>query len=308
MTYDAAMRALRAARPILAALGALACTLVLARSADAGPVAPTTVAVDLGGIDAAAFREIDGLDLERRVLVRLVEDGFATVARTAHPELTIVIRTAGTDVEIAEVTLGLRARVAGAELSTEELHLAVAQQAAELARGAVQELSLRPGRGGPAFVVFAGTAACYRPSAVDPRFEAGAGVRILGWFPHVAAGFVPASVPGLRVYEIEAQVGVGWETAWSRRWTVQIAPRLGARVHHFDGDQAHLLERSGTRLDLLGTLGATARWRPSARVSFGLELVAGVTSAAYRHDIDGVPVWSRGAERAQAGVSLEWRP
>lgn len=296
-------------RPGLAALGVVLGALLLGRVSGAGPVAaPTTVAVDLGGIDAATFRQIDGLDLEKRVLVRLVEDGFATVANKAGPELTIVIRSAGADIVIAETTIGLRATVAGAGLTTDELHLAVAQHAAELARSARQTLLLRPGRAAPALVVFAGTAACYRPSAVDLHSELGTGLRVDRWFPHVVAGFIPASVPGLHIFEIEAQFGLGWETAWSRRWTVQIASRLGMLAHHFDGDEERLLERSGTRFDVLATVGAMARWRPWRQVSFGVELVAGVTSAAYRHDIDGVTVWWRGAERAQAGVSLEWRP
>jgi hypothetical protein len=309
VAYDARVPRLSTKRLRLAALGALLGTLLLTGASPAGSIAaPTTVAVDLGGIDAATFREIDGLDLEQRVLVRLVEDGFATVARKAGPALTIVIRSVGTDIVIEETTIGLRAAVAGAGLSTDELHLAVAQQAAELARRAMQELVLRTGSAAPSLVVFAGTAALYRPSAVDLRSELGAGVRVRRWFPHVIVGFIPASVPGLHIYEIEAQLGLAWQTGWSRRWTVQIASRLGARAHHFDGDQARLLERSGTRLDAVTTLGAMARWRASAGISLGVELVAGLTSAAYEHDINGVAVWRRGVERAQAGVTVEWRP
>lgn len=290
-------------------LGALLCTVLLVRASDAGTVAaPTTVAVDLGGIDAATFREIDGLDLERRVLVRLVEDGFATMADKAGPELTIVIRSVGPDIVIAETTFHLRAVVAATGLTTDELHLAVAQQAAELARRARQALLLRPRPSAPALAVFAGTAACYRSSAVDMHDEIGAGVRGARWFPHVVVGFMPASVPGLHVYEVEAQVGLGWDTALSPRWAVQIAPRIGARAHHFAGNEARLLEPSGTRFDALATLEAMLRWRPWTSISLGVELVAGATSAAYRHEINGATIWWRGAGRAQAGVTLEWRP
>jgi len=119
---------------------------------------------------------------------------------------------------------------------------------------------------------------------------------------------MPASERQIHVEEFEAQLGLGWDTAWSRRWTLQIGPRLGGRAHRFMGDQARLLERSGTRFDVLATLAATAQWRPWIHLGVGIELVAGVTSKAYRHDIDGLPVWSRGAARVQAGVRLEWLP
>ena len=68
-----------------------------------------------------------------------------------------------------------------------------------------------------------------------------------------------------------------------------------------------LMDRAGTRFDVLATVAATASFRLGADLSIGLELVGGVTSSAYQHEIDGVPVWERSAARAQAGLRLEWR-
>src|SRR5262249_11415215 len=106
---------------------------------------------------------------------------------------------------------------------------------------------------------------------------------------------------------LEAQLGVGWEASISRHFGVQIAPRLGARAHHYDAD-TFLQEPTGTRFDLLATLATAAIWRLGSEVSLGLDLVAGVTSASYQHQIDGVAVWSRGPGRLEAGVHVEWRP
>src|SRR5262245_13229311 len=110
----------------------------------------TTVSVSLAGIDADTFRAINGVELEKHLLVRLVQEGFAIVAPKARPDLSIIIKSVGSDIVLVEITIGLDAVVAGGGLSTDELHLAVAQQAAVLARRAERALALRPPRRDPA--------------------------------------------------------------------------------------------------------------------------------------------------------------
>jgi hypothetical protein len=46
-----------------------------------------TVAVDLATLDVVTYQELDGLSLEKRVVVRLVQEGFAVVAPTEQPDI-----------------------------------------------------------------------------------------------------------------------------------------------------------------------------------------------------------------------------
>jgi len=51
-----------------------------------------TVAVDLSGLDAAAYRRVDAVGLETRAVLRLVQEGFAVVAPSGGPEITVRVK------------------------------------------------------------------------------------------------------------------------------------------------------------------------------------------------------------------------
>ena len=48
-----------------------------------------TVALDLSGLDGAAYRRLDAAVLESRAVIRLVQEGFAVVGPGGQPDLTI---------------------------------------------------------------------------------------------------------------------------------------------------------------------------------------------------------------------------
>lgn len=121
--------------------------VLVARVAVAAPAkpAPVTVAIDLAALDANAYRALDALSLEKRVVLRLIEDGFAVVAATAHPELVLRVSRTPASVTVAiDGPLGARTRdIPHASEPLPELHLEVAQRASDLAREQQAEVIAR---------------------------------------------------------------------------------------------------------------------------------------------------------------------
>lgn len=102
--------------------------------------AQATVAVDLTRLDTKAFDAIDGARLERELVVRLVQDGFAVVAPTESPVVIVVVTAEPASLRLDAVGPGGRAerQVPRAGVAPAELHLEVAQKASDLARSVVE--------------------------------------------------------------------------------------------------------------------------------------------------------------------------
>src|SRR5689334_20154804 len=67
--------------------------LLTSRATLADP--PITVALELGGLDSETYDQLDGLALEKRVVLRLVQEGFAAVSPKAQPTILIsLVKTA----------------------------------------------------------------------------------------------------------------------------------------------------------------------------------------------------------------------
>jgi hypothetical protein len=111
---------------------------------DAGPNAgAATVSVDVTTLDDAAFQRLDGAALEKQIVVRLVQDGFAVVATSWQPAVVLTVHSLGQSVLLqAYGPAGLHRRevaaeVGGRRVPSAELRLELAQKAAELVRAAL---------------------------------------------------------------------------------------------------------------------------------------------------------------------------
>lgn len=100
----------------------------------ASPNVRRTVGIDMSKLDRAAFDAIDGVELEERLLVRLVQDGCAVVAATEKPDTIIFVRQEGD-----RMVLEVRGRayteareVADTGQTREALHHELAQKASAL--------------------------------------------------------------------------------------------------------------------------------------------------------------------------------
>jgi hypothetical protein len=113
---------------------------------DAGPSATqaTSVSVDVTTLDDATFQRLDGTALEKQIVVRLVQDGFAVVAPTWQPAVVLTVHSLGQSVLLqAYGPSGMHKRevaavVGGKAVPAAELRLELVQKAAELVRAALR--------------------------------------------------------------------------------------------------------------------------------------------------------------------------
>jgi len=106
----------------------------------ASPRVRRTVGIDMSKLDRKAFDAIDGVELEERLLVRLVQDGFAVVAASEKPDTIIFVRQEG-----ERMVLEVRGRayteareVADTGQTREALHHELAQKASALVHHTLQ--------------------------------------------------------------------------------------------------------------------------------------------------------------------------
>lgn len=131
----------------LLSIAACSLTLALAARAAAEP-GPVTASLDLRALSEHTYQKLDGVALERRVMMRLVQEGFAVVSLERGGQVRLLLREAGPR------ALLLTAKTLDAERSRtiawgaeplEELHLELAQKAVELARPALAQRTVAAG-------------------------------------------------------------------------------------------------------------------------------------------------------------------
>ncbi|HEY3355545.1 MAG TPA: hypothetical protein VGQ83_20005 [Polyangia bacterium] len=297
-----------------------------------------TVALDLTGLREEAYARLDGLGLEKRAVLRLVQDGFAVVAATAAPQVLLRLRETGSGLVLEAVAGGQTERrelPVGAERPA-ELHLEIVQKMVDLALAAERRLPPPPPASAPATAPAPASAAARPPAgpnptppigATGPRVEttvgAGAAVRgggvdalvhlearldvAAGLGLHLAGAWVPASAPGIDVTEWEIVAGPGYRIALGRDVSLEAALVAGALVHRFAVVGAPADHPSGTRVDFLAALPLVLGYAPLRSLVLALRAAPGLTDAGREHERDGQILWRRGSLRLETGATATWR-
>jgi hypothetical protein len=297
-------------------------SVLLALSAQADPRPAISVAVDLTQLGERDFQMVDGLGLENRATVRLIQEGFAVVSLRSSPQIVLrVLSKPDTLVLIAESGASRAQRVVRrAGLTHPELHLEVSQKLVELARAlqvepapvtAPSEVIATPivipeplpvAQGAESgWSVGAGGAAVLRDGGVDPLGLLW--VERHGWRarPKVLFGFLVSPGIELQVFEVQGQLGVAWPWALRPGLELALSALAGAVLHTFTSP---LQPTSGTRLDLLVSLPLELTWRPT-KVFFLSARVAPALSSRSRDHVEGArTLWHRGIFRAEVGANL----
>ena len=263
--------------------------------------APTTVALDVSTVDAAAFEALDGVALEKTATVRLVQEGFAVIAPTASPDVLVAVSVSA---EPRSIVLsgkgpggaGSRSIPWGNETQA-ELHLEVTQKLVELTRVvarapvvAVVEpvVEPQPSRwhlGGAGGVLL-------REGGVD-----GLGVALLRWGDRlrVAAdlGVGGSRGAGIGVIETTLAAGVAYALKFDR-WRLEAAVLVGALLHLWSLDTS----TSGVRVSALVNVPLQASFAVTPVVNVGLRVAPG-WSGAREHVSGDTVLWARGALRLE---------
>ncbi|MBK7860872.1 MAG: hypothetical protein IPJ65_20165 [Archangiaceae bacterium] len=314
----------------------LGVALAVALAAGAEPPAATRVAVDLTQLGERDFQVLDGLGLENRATVRLIQEGFAVVSLRSAPQLVLrVTARAEALLLVAESPVSRAQRVVRrGGLTAAELHLAVAQKLVELARevptepppqpqppppspaappapapepGPVQQEVVSPPPAepsqAPGFSVGAGGAALLREGGVDPL--ALLWIERHGWRvrPKVVLGFTASQPARLQVFEVQGQLGIAWP--WSLRpgLELSVSALVGAVLHSYS-TRPPLQPESGTRVDLLVSLPLELTFRPTPRFFMSVRLCPALSSRGREHLEGSNLLWRRGAARAEVGANI----
>lgn len=297
----------------------LTCSLFCAEAAAQRP----TVALDLSGLDAAAYRRLDAVMLESRAVLRLVQEGFAVVSPTARPELTIRLSTTANSLRMETPVAARTVRLDNEQ--NRELHFEVAQKIVELAReslrdradGGVPDAGLvdagsPPPHAAPPPELKAeaslGGGALIRGGGVDPRAQLDVrlplGQRLT---LDVLIALSVSNGPGISVLEPELLAGVGYRISLGERWRLELRALAGASLHVYSLDDPTAVDLAGSRGDFLMALPLTLGWNPVGRLQLGLHVTPGLSSRAREHRRGGVSLWRRDALRLGLGATVGWQ-
>lgn len=293
------------------------------------PPAARSVAISMATLDEDDFERLRALELERSLVVRLIQEGYAVVPPSAAAEVTVSFLVGDQALQIVATTLAGQAREASVELgrgdSIEALHLEIVQKVIELVRigasagehaatdpegrletdsGDAPAPRDRPARfRAPPRLLAAGASAVYR-GRLDPALAASAGFGGAGAARVVAAtGLTRASEQGIGIHEWHLQAGAA-VTVWTgARAELEAAVLAGFLLHHFT-----LGGRSGVRLDLLVSAPISLTWWSTPELGVRAVGALGLAGRAREHTQAGAVLWSRSAARFELGAGVVWRP
>lgn len=310
-------------------LSLAACSLIFTGSALAtAEPGPVTTSLDLRLLSEAAYQKLDGVALERRVMMRLVQEGFAVVSLEVGGQVRLRLRENGPSTLILTVTdpSGERSRtIARGDESTAELHLELAQKAAELARPAlvrwrVATNKAKPdgdkqvGGGSPTPLHVdgqAGAALLYRGAATDPLFWSDLRIDVHGGLGvHLSLGVAPANSGPVTATDIQLQAGLGYRHALHPRVDVEAALLVGTVLQRWSIAAAGVLaggDTSGTRVNVIASLPLSVDWWILPHVALCARVAAGVADAGGTQVIAGATVWQRDVFRLEGGLAVKVR-
>jgi hypothetical protein len=295
--------------------------------------APHSVAVDLSALDRKSYQELDAVALERALVVRLVQEGFAVVASGASPEVRLSLTREG---RIAELSAGAeRVRIELDLKHLREFHLEVAQKAVQLARSAAKALDAAkpppepepppppeppteappppkadvppPPPPEPRWNVLAAGGVLFRAPGLDPRISLAARYAVshrIGL--HLEAGLSPIPGDALSVYDGSLLLGAGVAFINAPLVRAEIGLSLGAALHTYAVADVSAADRFGTRLDFLGRPFLRVVLNPASGFLVWAQAGAGLTSRAREHRLLSQVLYSRGALWVDAQAGLGW--
>ncbi|WP_342373763.1 hypothetical protein [Myxococcus stipitatus] len=293
-----------------------------------------SVSFDLRSLSEQDYRRWDGVELERKVALRLIQEGFAVVSPQSPAQLRLrAVRTPeGLGLEATGPAQRVEQGVRVGRGSLAELHLEVAQKLTEMTRAVAVPLAPEPEPPvpeaptvlAPVVVPPVEEPVVPPPSALELGLGlgalwrgAGAGVdphlllsvrRGLGAFGVDAeVGLGGAREPALTAYEVQGGAFLGYRLPVTERLHLEPGAGAGLVLHVFRLKDAGVSEPSGTQVSPAGWARMKLRWRFTERLAaearVGLGLLRPVS-----HVREGGTLWSRGSVRVETGAQLSWGP
>ncbi|WP_223645761.1 hypothetical protein [Corallococcus sp. EGB] len=300
---------------------ALLCALSLVVLTQAPAV---SVSFDLGSLSEQDYRRWDGVELERKVALRLIQEGFAVVSPRSPAQLRL--RASRTPEGLWLEAAGPRQRVEqGVRVgrgSIAELHLEVAQKLSEMTR-AVQpqpepplpepkpepvlpppvEVTSAPRR--PELDLGLGLGTLWRGPGADPHLLLSARRGLESFGLEAEAGLGVSREAALTVFEAQGGAFFSYRRSVAERLQLEPAVGGGLVVHAFRLKDAWVSSQTGTQVSPAGWARMKLRWRFTERLATELRVALGLLRPV-THVSEGVTLWSRGGARLETGVQLSW--
>ncbi|MCP3064216.1 hypothetical protein LXT21_36130 [Myxococcus sp. K38C18041901] len=283
-----------------------------------------SVSFDLRALPEQDYRRWDGVELERKVALRLIQEGFAVVSARGPAQVRLSASRAPEGLLLEAV--GPRQRVEQSVRvgrgSIAELHLEVAQKLAEMTR-AVQpepEPEPEPPQSEPVLQAPVEVAAAPSRAALD----LGLGLGTLWGGPGVAphwllsvrwglgdwgldaeAGLGVSREPALNVFEVQGGAFVSYRHAVTERLRLEPAVGAGLVVHAFRLEDTWVSGQRGTQVSPAGWARMKLGWRFTERLAVEARAALGLLRPV-THVREGEALWSRGGVRLETGVQLSW--
>jgi hypothetical protein len=313
-----------------------ACTLTLLASVLLAQGSPVSVSVDLHSLSEKDYRQLNGLSLERKITLRLVQEGFAVVAPD-NPNAQIrvrALRTAyGLSLEASGPLNELQGTVRLEGVSLAEAHLEVVQKVAELIRAielpapvapappavvaeppAPPTEPIAPVPAAPApsrvFVELAlGGGASFRTDAVDPQLffsgRLGFGESGRGFALRLELLGSGSKSSDIGVLQLSGAFALGYRFGLGERFGVEPGAGVGFVVQTYQLSDPWAGQRSGTLISPAAWADVRAHLLLSDHLGLELRLGAGFSSPTSHVDV-GETLWRQGAIRGEAGLALTW--
>ncbi|WNG48763.1 hypothetical protein F0U60_35085 [Archangium minus] len=287
-----------------------------------------SVSFDLRPLSHQDYRRWEGVELERKVALRLIQEGFAVVSPESPAQLRL--RASRTPEGLRLDAAGPRQRIAQhvrmGRGSLAELHLEIAQKLSEMTRALKPELEPPPPEPRaaepagpvpqpPVGVVFAprsseldlslGLGSLWRGPAVDPHLLLSIRQGLGAFGLEAEAGLGGARGAELSVLEVQGGAFFSYRLSASER--LQLEPGVGAGVvlHTYQLAASWVSARSGTQVSPAGWARMKLRWRFTERLAAELRVALGLLRPV-SHASEGGTLWSRGGARLETGASLSW--
>ncbi len=298
--------------------------------------ATPAVAVDIRALQPQQYEAIDALKLERHLLARLVQEGFAVVSLEGSPDLRIVL-------QVQDEALKISVRTATAALSSRRvrvrpdslaaMHFEVVQRAVQLVRQAPRRspaqgpgaprlnASMPKAEPKPAPPVRVLVKVPLQPPGEGLSASVGVGVigrdqggdlqlrlrgrygfkRAPGLGLRVDAALAPPLASSFSVWEWQIQAGADYRIPWTSTWYLEVGALFGALIHRFSSPTTV----GGVRADFLVSLPLSVGFR-LGRWGAQLLIAPGLTEERREHFQEGTRLWSRGAVRITVAAAVEW--
>jgi hypothetical protein len=294
------------------ALAVLVSSLLVAQTS------AVSVSFDLRSLSEQDYRRLDGLSLERKVSLRLIQEGFAVVSPD-HPAAGIRVKARRVENALVLEALGpattLQREVRLEAGSLDALHFEVTQKVAELSRAMDVPAPEAPPppvtapvvERGSRLELSLGAGALWRTGATDPLLLTSAWLGLGRIGLDLEAGISASSGLDVNLFETQACAGLGYRFAPAGSVQVEPSAAFGLVVHRYRVSDPFATASSGTLVEPAGWARLRARWAFATRLSLELRLALGL-SASIEHVSEGATLWRRGGLRGESGLGLTWTP